>query len=96
VHPILYKFEEIGWLESRFEEIEPARSAHFLLTIAVRLLPPSERARYLEEFHAELLDVYRGRRLWHTLSLLRGTFVLRLRGVLGVRGPRPSPRRGPT
>jgi hypothetical protein len=49
VHPILYKFEEIGWLESRFEEIEPARSAHFLLTIAVRLLPPSERARYLED-----------------------------------------------
>jgi PadR family transcriptional regulator len=24
VHPILYKFEEIGWLESRFEEIDPS------------------------------------------------------------------------
>jgi PadR family transcriptional regulator len=24
VHPILYKFEEIGWLESRFEEINPS------------------------------------------------------------------------
>lgn len=24
VHPILYKFEDIGWLESRFEEIDPS------------------------------------------------------------------------
>lgn len=24
VHPILYRFEEIGWLESRFEEIDPS------------------------------------------------------------------------
>lgn len=24
VHPILYKFEQIGWLESRFEEIDPS------------------------------------------------------------------------
>jgi hypothetical protein len=33
------------------------RSTHFLLAIAMRLLPPSERARYVEEFRAELLDV---------------------------------------
>lgn len=24
VHPILYKFEDLGWLESRFEEIDPS------------------------------------------------------------------------
>jgi PadR family transcriptional regulator PadR len=24
VHPILYRFEEIGWLKSRFEEIDPS------------------------------------------------------------------------
>ena len=24
VHPILYKFEDIGWLESRFEDIDPS------------------------------------------------------------------------
>ena len=24
VHPLLYKFEKLGWLESRFEEIDPA------------------------------------------------------------------------
>jgi hypothetical protein len=55
-----------------------ARSVHFLLAIAVWLLPLSQRARYLEEFHAELLDVARGRWLWHALSLLRGVVVTRL------------------
>jgi hypothetical protein len=54
-------------------------SAHFLLAIAVRLLPQSERARYLEEFRAELLDVPRNTRPSHALSLLRAVFVLRLR-----------------
>lgn len=24
VHPLLYKFEDLGWLESRFEEIDPS------------------------------------------------------------------------
>jgi PadR family transcriptional regulator len=24
VHPLLHKFEELGWLESRFEEIDPS------------------------------------------------------------------------
>jgi DNA-binding PadR family transcriptional regulator len=24
VHPLLYKFENLGWLESRFEEIDPS------------------------------------------------------------------------
>jgi hypothetical protein len=58
---------------------EHARSSHFLLAIAVRLLPPSERDRYLEEFRAELLDIPRDTQLSHALSLLRGAFVLRLR-----------------
>jgi PadR family transcriptional regulator PadR len=26
VHPLLYKFEEIGWLESRFEVIDPSEA----------------------------------------------------------------------
>jgi hypothetical protein len=56
-----------------------ARLGHVVLAIAVRLLPPSERARYLEEFRAELLDVPPNTRLSHALSLLRGVFVLRLR-----------------
>lgn len=58
---------------------EHARSSHFLVAIAVRLLPPSERDRYLEEFRAELLDMPRDTQLSHALSLLRGAFVLRLR-----------------
>ena len=62
-----------------FKESARSRSAHFLLAIAVRLLPPLERDRYLEEFRAELLDVPGHTRLTHALSLLRGVFVLRLR-----------------
>jgi hypothetical protein len=58
---------------------ERARSSHFLLSIAVWLLPPSERARYIEEFRAELLDLVGNMRLRHALSVLRGVFVLRLR-----------------
>jgi hypothetical protein len=60
----------------RAERVPPV---HFLLAIAVRLLPLSERDRYLEEFRAELLDVPRNTRLTHALSLVRGVFVLRLR-----------------
>lgn len=26
VHPLLYKFEELGWLESRFEDIDPSKA----------------------------------------------------------------------
>jgi hypothetical protein len=65
--------------QERLLRSERACSAHFLLTIAVRLLPPSERDRYLEEFRAELLDVPRNTRLSHALSLLCGVFLLRLR-----------------
>ena len=61
------------------KSFEPARLTRFLLAIAVRLLPPSELDRYLEEFRAELLDVPHDTQLRHTLSLLRGVFVLRLR-----------------
>ncbi|MGB6163355.1 MAG: hypothetical protein WCF33_22735 [Pseudonocardiaceae bacterium] len=67
---------------ARWEErarSEHARSSYFLLAIAVRLLPPSERDRYLEEFRAELLDMPRDTQLSHALSLLRGAFGLRLR-----------------
>lgn len=65
--------------QARLERLERLRSAHFLLAIAVQLLPPSERDRYLEEFRAELLDIPRNTRRSHVLSLLRGVFVLRLR-----------------
>jgi hypothetical protein len=51
-----------------------------LLAIAVGFLPPSERDRYFEEFSAELLNLPRNKRLRHALSLLRGVFMLRLRG----------------
>jgi hypothetical protein len=54
----------------------PGRS---VLAIAVWLLPPPERARYFEEFRAELLDIPSNTRLSHALSLVRGVFVLRLR-----------------
>lgn len=66
------------WNENR-EWLEHTRSARFLVVIAVRLLPPSERDRYLEEFRAELLDVPRDTRRRHAVSLLRGVCVLRLR-----------------
>jgi hypothetical protein len=66
-------------LARRRERLERLRSAHFLLAIAVQLLPPSERDRYLEEFRAELLDVQRDARLRHARSLLLGVIVLRLR-----------------
>ncbi|MGH3898088.1 MAG: hypothetical protein ACRDTA_07490 [Pseudonocardiaceae bacterium] len=71
--------EERERLQEERERLEDARSACFLLVTAVRLIPRSERARYLEEFRAELLDVPRDTRLSHALSLLRGVFVLRLR-----------------
>lgn len=66
-------------LDEERVRLEHARSARFLLATAVRLIPRLERARYLEEFRAELLDVPHDTRLWHALSLLRGVFVLRLR-----------------
>lgn len=70
---------EFARLEEEREWVEQARSGRFLLATAVRLIPRSERARYMEEFRAELLDIPRGRRLRHALSLLRGVFVLRVR-----------------
>jgi hypothetical protein len=73
------KSEERPRSEEESARSEHARSAHFLLEVAVRLLPPSERDRYLEEFRAELLDIPRDTRLAHARSLLRGAFVLRLR-----------------
>jgi hypothetical protein len=39
------------------KSFEHARSARFLLKTAVWLIPQSERARYLEEFRAEMLDI---------------------------------------
>jgi hypothetical protein len=56
------------------------RTARFLVTIAAQLMPQSERDRYLEEFRGELGDFPRNKQLWHALNLLRGVFVLRLRG----------------
>jgi hypothetical protein len=76
--------DQHAWLEEqdarvKRERLEYVRSARFLLAIAVWLLPPSERDRYLEEFRAELLDVPRDAQLSHAVSLLWGAFVLRLR-----------------
>jgi hypothetical protein len=68
-------------------------SAHILLAIAVRLLPPSERARYLEEFRAELLDIPHNTWPRHALSLLRGVFVLRLRRWLKNKAANAAVRR---
>jgi hypothetical protein len=65
--------------QARLTRLERLRSAHFLLAIAVQLLPPSERHRYFEEFRAELLDVHRDSRMRHAWSLLRGVIMLRLR-----------------
>jgi hypothetical protein len=65
--------------QARLRRSERLRSAHFVLAIAVQLLPPPERDRYIEEFRAELLDLPRNMRLRHALSLLRGVCVLRLR-----------------
>lgn len=77
-------------VQARFE---PARSADLLLVIAVRLLPSWQRARYLEEFRAELLDISRSTQLRHALSLLRGVFVLR-RGGVKNKGAGPAAKRG--
>lgn len=63
--------------QQRVEDLRAA--ARFLLAGAGRLIPQSERDRYLEEFHAELLDLPRRGRLRHALSMLRGVLVLRLR-----------------
>jgi hypothetical protein len=69
------------------EQVLAQRVRHFVLATAVRLLPPSERARYLEEFRAELLDVPGDTQLRHSLSLLRGVFVMRLRrGLMNTAG----------
>lgn len=69
------------------------RPVRFLLKIIVRLLPPSERDRYSEELHAELLDVPRYTRLSHALSLLRGVLVLRLRRGPGKEAANAAVRR---
>jgi hypothetical protein len=65
----------------------------FVLAIVSRLLPPSERARYFEEFLAELLDLPRTKRLRHALSLLRGVLVLRLRRGLKDKATDAAARR---
>jgi vacuolar-type H+-ATPase subunit I/STV1 len=75
------------------KRLEHARSAHFLLTTAARLMPRSERDRYLEEFLAELLDIPPDTRLSHALSLLRGVFVLRLRRGLKNKAADATARR---
>ncbi|HEX5345974.1 MAG TPA: hypothetical protein VFW64_02560 [Pseudonocardiaceae bacterium] len=75
------------------EGLEQARLAGFLLAIAARLLAPSDCARYLEEFRAELLDVPDDTRLSHALSLLRGILVLRLRRGLKDKAADAAARR---
>jgi hypothetical protein len=71
------QLEERAQSQEKRARSKHVRSSHLLLAIAVRLLPPSERDRYLEEFRAELLDVT-DTRLSHAMSLLRGVLVLRL------------------
>lgn len=81
------QFENRAPLEEKISTYQ-ARSARFLLAIVVRLLPPSERDRYLEEFRAELLDTPASAQWSHALSLLRGVVVLRLRGEAKKKGAR--------
>jgi hypothetical protein len=57
----------------------PRRSSRWLAGCAVRVLPAKGRARYREEFEAELLELAQGRRqLCHAIRLLLRAVPLRL------------------
>lgn len=62
-------------------ELEPRPDSR-LLSAAVAVLPHTHRARYHEEFLAELADLPRSRRVPHALRLLSRSWTLRraLRG----------------
>jgi len=56
----------------------PRRSSRWLLGCAVRVLPAVERARYREEFEAELVELAtRRRQLRHAVRLVVGAVPLR-------------------
>jgi hypothetical protein len=76
---------------SERDEVRVARLAAWLVTIVTRLIPDPQRARYVEEFARELLDLVEEgaglrRQLCHATSLL--THVGHLRHEL--RNPRKS------
>ncbi|MFI9814662.1 hypothetical protein [Saccharothrix variisporea] len=70
-------------------ELEPQQD-HRLLSVAVAVLPHDHRARYHEEFRAELADLPRSHRLPHALRLLSRSWTLR-RALRGDRLGRGDP-----
>ena len=57
----------------------PRRSSRWLAECAVRVLPVMERARYREEFEAELLELAKGRwQMYHAIRLVLRAVPLRL------------------
>jgi hypothetical protein len=55
----------------------PGRTCKRLVMLAVCVLPANERARYAEEFRADLWDLSRGRRLGYAIRLVAYSLSLR-------------------
>jgi len=60
----------------------PARLASRMMTLLIQVLPPAERTRYAEEFHAELFDLARygtgrGRQIAYALRVASQSWRLR-------------------
>jgi DNA-binding PadR family transcriptional regulator len=78
VHPILYKFEDIGWLESRFEEIDPSdagrpRRRYYRLTPdgAEFARDALARAHKPQRRQVELRPGLAGGAMWRVAACLR-------------------------
>lgn len=55
----------------------PGRFAHFMIILACRFLPASHRVRYAAEFHSELYELPRRRRIGHAVRILRSAPSIR-------------------
>lgn len=55
----------------------PGRTCRRLVTLAVYVLPANQRARYVEEFRADLWEVGRSRRLGYAVRLVAYSWSLR-------------------
>lgn len=72
---------ELAWDGVRFEPVHrpggPGRTCKRLVTLAVCVLPANQRARYAEEFRADLWELSRARRLGYAIRLVAFSVSLR-------------------
>lgn len=72
---------ELAWDGVRFEPVPrpggPGRTCKRLVALAVCVLPARQRARYAEEFRADLWELSRGRRFGYAVRLVAHSLSLR-------------------